>query len=83
MNKDEATIKINPIDDIQFVLEDSGCHNEEIEVMKTAGTYDIHKVYNAIDWSNLFERMTQMENETIASAIDEVRSTLAEREDVE
>lgn len=23
MNKDEATIKINPIDDIQFVLEDS------------------------------------------------------------
>ena len=53
MNKDEATIKINPIDDIQFVLEDSGCYNEEIEAMKTAGTYDafIHKVYNAIDWS--------------------------------
>lgn len=85
MNKDEATIKINPIDDIQFVLEDSGCHNEEIEAMKTAGTYDafIHKVYNVIDWSNLFERMTQMENETIANAIDEVRSALAERKDVE
>ena len=33
MNKDEATIKINPIDDIQFVLEDSGCYNEEIEAM--------------------------------------------------
>ena len=85
MNENEATIKVNPIDDIQFALEDSGCYNEEIEAMKTAGTYDafIHKVYNAIDWSNLFERMTQMENETIASAIDEVRSTLAEREDVE
>lgn len=30
MNENEATIKVNPIDDIQFVLEDSGCHNEEI-----------------------------------------------------
>jgi len=27
--------------------------------------------------------MTQMENETIANAIDEVRSALAERKDVE
>ena len=53
MNENEATIKVNPTDDIQFVLEDSGCYNEEIEAMKTAGTYDafIHKVYNAIDWS--------------------------------
>ena len=85
MDENEATSKVNPIDDIQFVLEDSGCYNEEIEAMKTAGTYDafIHKVYNAIDWSNLFERMTQMENETIANAIDEVRSALAERKDVE
>lgn len=78
MNKDEATIKINPIDDIQFVLEDSGCHNEEIEAMKTAGTYDafIHKVYNAIDWSNLFERMTQMENEAITAAIDKLSDSM-------
>lgn len=85
MNEYEAAIPINPTDDIKFILEEPGCYESEIEMMKAGGTYDafVKRVYDAIDWSNLFERMTQMENETIASAIDEVRSTLAEREDVE
>ena len=30
----------------------------------------VKRVYETIDWSHLFERMTQMENETIAATID-------------
>ena len=72
MNEYEATVKINPTDDIKFMLEDSGCYESEIEIMKAGGTYDafVKRVYETIDWSHLFERMTPMENETIAAAID-------------
>lgn len=72
MNEYEATVKINPSDDIKFMLEESGCYESEIEMMKASGTYDafVKRVYETIDWSNLFERMTQMENETIAATID-------------
>lgn len=72
MNEYEATVKINPTDDIKFMLDDSGCYESEIEIMKAGGTYDafVKRVYETIDWSHLFERMTQMENETIAAAID-------------
>lgn len=72
MNEYEATVKINPSDDIKFMLEESGCYEPEIEMMKASGTYDafVKRVYETIDWSHLFERMTQMENETIAATID-------------
>ena len=43
MNKTELTIltiEMNPIDDIQHQLEESGCYESEIEMMKAAGTYD-------------------------------------------
>lgn len=72
MNEYEATIQINPTDDIKFMLEESGCYESEIEMMKASGTYDafVKRVYETIDWSHLFERMTQMENETIAATID-------------
>lgn len=54
------------------MLEESGCYESEIEMMKASGTYDafVKRVYETIDWSHLFERMTQMENETIAATID-------------
>lgn len=32
MNEYEATIQINPTDDIKFILEESGCYESEIEV---------------------------------------------------
>lgn len=72
MNEYEATVKINPSDDIKFMLEESGCYESEIEMMKASGTYDafVKRVYETIDWFHLFERMTQMENETIAATID-------------
>lgn len=72
MNEYEATVKINPSDDIKFMLEESGCYESEIEMMKARGTYDafVKRVYETIDWPHLFERMTQMENETIAATID-------------
>lgn len=72
MNEYEATVKINPSDDIKFMLEESGCYESEIEMMKASGTYDafVKRVYETIDWSHLFESMTQMENETIAATID-------------
>lgn len=72
MNEYEATIQINPTDDIKFILEEPGCYESEIEMMKAGGTYDafVKRVYETIDWSHLFERMTQMENETIAATID-------------
>ena len=71
MNEYEATIQINPTDDIKFILEESGCYESEIEMMKAGGTYDafVKRVYDAIDWSNLFERMAQMENVTITANI--------------
>ena len=72
MNEYEATVKINPSDDIKFMLEESGCYESEIEMMKASGTYDafVKRVYETIDRSHLFERMTQMEDETIAATID-------------
>lgn len=72
MNEYEATVKINPSDDIKFMLEESGCYESEIEMMKASGTYDafVKRVYETIGWSHLFERMTQMENETISATID-------------
>lgn len=41
MNEYEATVKINPSDDIKFMLEESGCYESEIEMMKASGTYVI------------------------------------------
>jgi hypothetical protein len=43
-------------------------------MMKAGGTYDafVKRVYDAIDWSHLFERITQMENEAITAAIDKL-----------
>lgn len=59
MNEYEATIQINPTDDIKFILEEPGCYESEIEMMKAGGTYDafVKRVYDAIDWSHLFERI--------------------------
>lgn len=50
MNEYEATIQINPTDDIKFILEESGCYESEIEMMKAGGTYDafVKRVYDAI-----------------------------------
>lgn len=49
MNEYEATIQINPTDDIKFILEESGCYESEIEMMKAGGTYDafVKRVYDA------------------------------------
>ena len=47
MNKTVPTIEMNPIDDIQHLLEESGCYESEIEMMKTAGTYDASR-YNSV-----------------------------------
>lgn len=41
MNEYEATIQINPTDDIKFMLEESGCYESEIEMMKAGGTYTL------------------------------------------
>lgn len=51
MNEYEATVKINPSDDIKFMLEESGCYESEIEMMKASGTYDafVKRVYETID----------------------------------
>ena len=67
MNEYEATLQINPTDDIKFMLEESGCYESEIEMMKAGGTYDafVKRVHDAIDWSHLFERMAQMENDYV------------------
>lgn len=78
MNEYEATIQINPTDDIKFILEKSGCYESEIEMMKAGGTYDafVKRVHDAIDWSHLFERMAQMENETITATIDKLSDSM-------
>lgn len=78
MNKTVPTIELNPIDDIQHQLEESGCYESEIEIMKAGGTYDafVKHVYDAIDWSHLFERITQMENEAITAAIDKLSDSM-------
>lgn len=49
MNEYEATIQINPTDDIKFILEEPGCYESEIEMMKAGGTYDafVKRVYDA------------------------------------
>ena len=70
MNEYEATIQINPTDDIKFILEEPGCYESEIEMMKAGGTYD------AIDWSHLSERIAQMENEAITAAIDKLSDSM-------
>lgn len=59
MNKTVPTIELSPTDDIKFILEESGCYESEIEMMKAGGTYDafVKRVYDAIDWSHLFERI--------------------------
>lgn len=74
MNHCKSTFNLNPTDDIMFMLEESGCYESEIEMMKAGGTYDafVKRVYETIDWPHLFERMAQMENETIAAAIDKL-----------
>lgn len=78
MNEYEATIQINPTDDIKFILEESGCYESQIEMMKAGGTYDVFvkRVHDAIDWSHLFERMAQMENETITATIDKLSDSM-------
>lgn len=43
MNEYEATIQINPTDDIKFILEEPGCYESEIEMMKAGGTYVARK----------------------------------------
>ena len=78
MNKTVPTIELNPIDDIQHQLEESGCYESKIEMMKAGGTYDafVKRVYDAIDWSHLFERIAQMENEAITAAIDKLSDSM-------
>lgn len=78
MNEYEATIQINPTDDIKFILEEPGCYESEIEMMKAGGNYDafVKRVYDAIDWSHLFERIAQMENEAITAAIDKLSDSM-------
>lgn len=78
MNEYEATIQINPTDDIKFILEESGCYESEIEMTKAGGTYDafVKRVYDAIDWSHLSERIAQMENEAITTAIDKLSDSI-------
>lgn len=78
MNKTVPTIELNPIDDIQHQLEESGCYESEIEMMKAGGTYDafVKRVYDAIDWSHLSERIAQMENEAITAAIDKLSDSM-------
>lgn len=55
-----------------------GCYESEIEMMKAGGTYDafVKRVYDAIDWSHLFERIAQMENEAITAAIDKLSDSM-------
>ena len=83
MNKTVPTIEMNPTDDIQHLLEESGCYESEIEMMKTAGTYDVfvRKVHDAIDWGCLCTQMTELENNTIAAAIDKVHGMTTKTED--
>ena len=83
MNKTVPTIEMNPIDDIQHLLEESGCYESEIEMMKTAVTYDVfvRKVHDAIDWGYLCTQMTELENNTIAAAIDKVHGMTTKTED--
>lgn len=78
MNKTVPTIELNPIDDIQHQREESGCYESEIEMMKAGGTYDafVKRVYDAIDWSHLFERIAQMENKAITAAIDKLSDSM-------
>ena len=47
-------------------------------IMKAGGTYDafVKRVYDAIDWSHLFERIAQMENEAITAAIDKLSDSM-------
>ena len=47
-------------------------------MMKAGGTYDafVKRVYDAIDWSHLFERIAQMENEAITTAIDKLSDSI-------
>ena len=59
MNEYEATIQINPTDDIKFMLEESGCYESEIEMMKAGGTYDAFVKSSKItatskDWPKTF-----------------------------
>ena len=83
MNKTVPTIEMNPIDDIQHLLEESGCYESEVEMMKTAGTYDafVRKVHDAIDWGYLCTQMTELENNTIAAAIEKVHGMTTKTED--
>lgn len=78
MNKTVPTIELNPIDDIQHQPEESGCYESEIEMMKAGATYDafVKRVYDAIDWSHLSERIAQMENEAITAAIDKLSDSM-------
>mgnify|MGYP006986354083 FL=1 len=83
MNKTVPIIEMNPLDDIQHQLEESGCYESEIEIMKAAGTYDafVRKVHDAIDWDYLCTQMTELENHTIAAAIDKVYGMTSKTED--
>ena len=46
--------------------------------LKAGGTYDafVKRVYDAIDWSHLSERIAQMENEAITAAIDKLSDSM-------
>ena len=69
MNKTVPTIEMNPIDDIQHLLEESGC-------------YEYHITVNDIlDWGYLCTQMTELENNTIAAAIDKVHGMTTKTED--
>ena len=52
----------------------SGCYNKTVELLKASGAYDdfVRCVNEKVDWSNLFTRMGEMENEAISDAIDSV-----------
>lgn len=67
----------------EHMLEESGCYESEVEMMKTARTYDVfvRKVHDAIDWGYLCTQMTELENNTIAAAIDKVHGMTTKTED--
>ena len=70
----ESNFEINRTDDIMHQLDNSSCYNKTVELLKASGAYDdfVRCVNEKVDWSNLFTRMGEMENEAISDAIDSV-----------
>ena len=70
----ENNFEINRTDDIMHQLDNSGCYNKTVELLKASGTYNnfVRCVNEKVDWDNLFTRMGEMENEAISDAIDAV-----------